>query len=114
MNYIDYDIEREIESVKQAVSQRCETRRHDAATLRELDELVCMTSRTLYSRFVDSVAWRDSADEETYEVVRAALLSARDCIPPKDYRSKKPNPIRESVARRYSDFEQFASNLLKR
>ena len=107
MIHIDYDIERELVSVDQAVADRRSAEGQTAQRLQELDEMVCLSSRALYSRYVDAIAWRGSVDDPTYEAVGRALSDSVASVTD----SLDPNSIKQCVVRRLSDFEMFSAKL---
>src|ERR1017187_833154 len=83
-HYMDLDIQEALRAVRKAVETR-KARDSRADTepeaLRDLDETVCLTSRSLYMRFLSTALWCRSVDETTLKAVREALQGAVACLP---------------------------------
>ncbi len=116
MKHIDFDIRTQLDAATKILRERGAARSGPQfERLEELDEMVCMESRALYSRYVATAAWRGSIDANTYETVRDTLQKAVECLPENDYREKeKPYAVRQSVEKRLADFEQFSARLPKK
>jgi hypothetical protein len=115
MSYIDYDVQTELEALQKAIADRKTFKSaKDLAGLRRLDELVCMKSRALYLRYVDTALWRGSIDPETHQIVHDALEKSVACLPDSDYSSPhkpKSYEVWASVNRRFDEFKAFSARL---
>jgi hypothetical protein len=67
------------------------------------EENICIQSRALFSKFVDTSLWRDGMDPEVAEVVRQALTAARDAI-------SEDQQCRDAVDARLRKFKGFWSS----
>ena len=107
---MDHEIHELLLAARTAIEKRKRagaTVEHNA--LRELDEHVCLTTRTLYMRYKSTVLWCRTIDKRTHADVRRALESAlkTNCLPVYDYDSQiEEYAIRKSVSRRLDDFDE--------
>lgn len=111
---MDYEIQDLLEAALQAVGERKRAgeQKKPKAVLRELDETVCLASRTLYIRYKSNVLMCRAVGRTTRDAVRAALDAAVQCLPQKDYDdSQKDYAISESVKARSSDFNDLNSRM---
>jgi hypothetical protein len=115
---MDIDIQEALRAVRKAVETR-KARDSGAKTepeaLRDLDETVCLTSRSLYMRFLSTALWCRSVDETTLKAVREALQGAVACLPLHDYppASKSDYKVRKSVVKRLKEFQKIAQNTVR-
>ena len=98
---IDFDIMAGIARVEDAVKARRQA--GPGAHVRGLDEVDCMATRTLFSRYVDVVLWSGEVDRDTYRAVRKALIMGRDAVAGGDPK------IVDAVTKRVAEFEKFSA-----
>src|SRR6266850_6741219 len=98
---INLEVKDRIDAVIKAIEARRLFREEpDAAHLREqiqAEEMICIQSRALYSKFIDTSLWRGEVDREAVEMVRNALSLAKKCL-------TADENCRNAVNARLSDF----------
>jgi hypothetical protein len=103
---MNLEVKNRIALVHKAVDSRRKMDRVNPPPSREkivrAEEDVCIHSRALYSKFVDTTLWRDGIDAEVATHVREALTAARDCI-------AMDEQCKHSVGTRLNNFEQFCA-----
>src|SRR6266404_3273450 len=67
------------------------------------EENICIQSRALFSKFVDTTLWRDGIDPEAAEAVREALTVAKDSI-------SVDTQCKDSLNARLAKFSEFCSS----
>lgn len=106
MNNIHFDIQREIRDLYTVVKERSDLTKkpQPGKDKRSLDLLICVRSRSLFSRLADTALW-PGVDEGTMKGVREALQSAFDCLnEDKEHAEEK---CLESVRDRVDAFDKF-------
>ena len=100
------EIELAIDKLQAAVAARLAAEELKATVteddVRELEEDVCIQSRALFSRYVDTAQWEGVDSEET-SAVGNALRDAQQCL-------KSDQACMVSVQHRAKDFEEFSKH----
>lgn len=102
VDFVDLDLLREIEKLDAAIASRRLANASPEATdalKRDLEKEICISSRTLYSRFVDSFLW-GGLKEHNIAGVGEKIRDALGAI-------SLDEKCAESVRRRLEDFFQF-------
>jgi|ERR1043166_2113654 hypothetical protein len=108
MNPIHFEIQREIGALDQVITARSLLTKkgvHGKET-HEKDLLICIQSRSLFSRFIDTALWA-GVDSATIEGVRAALSRALQCL--REAKGKADERCMASVEERIKGFNKFVT-----
>lgn len=122
--YMDYEISELLDAATKAVQDRKASIPkvelelpgdiEKIKSLRDLDERVCLTSRSLYMRFKSTALWCRSVDKNTCGAVQKVLQEAVGCLPEDDYTAepREKYNIRRSVEGRLQDFDELAKQMV--
>lgn len=103
MTYIDHEIQAELESLNDAIRARLEIG-SEAASQNDAyraEEMICIRSRSLYSKYVDNVLWSGYSDPNVRQIVGDALSKATHSLTVNER-------CKQSVENRLHEFEAFS------